>query len=156
MEQGLATSGMVTIAMDDEPVSASMPKATDATEKEIFPVGTLIAGYRLMGLLGKGGEGQVYSAASMRAGEIGRMVAIKLSKSVAENPSLYEQTVSEEARLLLGVRHPGVVRVYSAGHVNGWNYSVMERIDGVSLFQLLKKQLKTICMIDLRLDIQKH
>jgi serine/threonine protein kinase len=125
----------------EQGVSRAFPEVTrNSKPSEGLQLGTLIAGYRLVRLLGKGGEGYVYEASSIRRGEIGRMVAIKVARTPLGRNNKIEPNVLEEARLLMGVRHPGVVRVFTAGHVNGWDYSVMERIDGISLFRLLKKK----------------
>ena len=79
--------------------------------------------YTLLEELGSGGEGKVYAALDRR---LQREVAIKCSHS-----ALRQQL--HEARMGARWRHPAFVHVYEAWVEDGFNYLVMERVQGLSL-----------------------
>ena len=81
----------------------------------------------------------MFSARSLRAEDRGQIVAIKLAPVKTVETQSFEPNVLAEAKLLMGVQHPGVVRVIRAGHVNGWDYSVMEHGEGISLHRFMRR-----------------
>ncbi len=101
---------------------------------------------RLEGVLGQGGFGITYSAASVA---LGIPVAVKEffpEGSTRRGAQLVPPTTLlgqgfietkdrflEEARLLARFQHPGVVRVYDAFSENNTAYLVMERLEGETL-----------------------
>jgi serine/threonine-protein kinase len=103
----------------------------DATVDVDLPPGTLVGGYRIEGLLGRGGMGAVYSAAQP---EIGARVAIKvLAAARSRDPRLGRRFV-DEARAVNQIRHPNIVDIFAFGRLpDGRQYFVMERLDGQTL-----------------------
>lgn len=77
-------------------------------------------GYRILSLVGRGGMGKVYIAEQI---SLGRKVAIKVGNSEFD----------KEARLIALLDHPGIVKVLSAGEVDGKAYYAMEIVKGSSL-----------------------
>src|SRR3954462_12595294 len=89
-----------------------------------------IGPYRLLGLLGKGGMGQVHAAVDER---INRRVALKvLSPEAARVPQVAARFLQEAVPLALR-DHPGVFRVLESGEVEGVALLAMELLDGFSL-----------------------
>jgi serine/threonine protein kinase len=84
--------------------------------------------YRLIALLGRGGTAEVWRAED---DALGRHVAIKIvTASGGEDLG----RVADEARLLAGLSHPGLVPVYDAGtDEQDRPYVVMELVDGGTL-----------------------
>ncbi len=89
-------------------------------------MGTQIGPYRIEGLLGAGGMGQVYQARDTR---LGRSVAVKIS--IARFSERFER----EARAISALNHPNICTLYDLGP----NYMVMELVEGVSLADRIKK-----------------
>ena len=86
-------------------------------------------------LVGQGGMGAVYRA---RQRELDRPVALKILPSeVAADPTFAER-FSREARLLAGLDHPNIVRVYDFGRADDVYYLLMEYVDGKSLLELVQ------------------
>jgi serine/threonine protein kinase/DNA-binding Lrp family transcriptional regulator len=89
-----------------------------------------IPGYRILGLLGKGGMGRVYLGEDEA---LGRRVAIKV---ISEQLPGDEETLvrfRREARAMAALEHENIVRVYSSGEAEGLPYLVMQLIEGETL-----------------------
>ena len=102
-----------------------------------LPPGTLLAErYRILGLVGRGGMGEVYRAEDLR---LGQNVALKfLPPAVAEDPQRLAQ-FHHEVRIARQVSHRNVCRVYDIGEDHGRVFLTMELIDGEDLAGLLKR-----------------
>jgi serine/threonine-protein kinase len=92
--------------------------------------------YRIVGLLGRGGMGEVYRADDLK---LGQPVALKfLPPGLEKDPPRLERFLNE-VRTALKVTHPNVCRVYDIGEVNGQHFLSMEYVDGEDLASLLKR-----------------
>lgn len=102
-----------------------------------FLPGAMLAGrYRIVGLLGKGGMGEVYRADDLK---LGQAVALKfLPPRFSEDPKRLEYFHSE-VRLARQVSHPNVCRVYDIGEVDGQHFLSMEYVDGEDLATLIRR-----------------
>ena len=116
------------------------PPRKPAKQKDVpehFEPGTIVAGrYRILGLLGRGGMGEVYRADDLR---LEQQVALKfLARSrVADEEWLAR--FHGEVRLARRVTHPNVNRVYDIGEADGEVFLSMEYVDGENLGSLLKR-----------------
>lgn len=111
------------------------PPAED--EEGAFPPGTEFGRYRLIGLLGRGGQGTVYRAEHLI---LQKPVAIKILHSqVARDPALAAQFVVE-ARAACRARHPGIIDVSDFGTLpDGRPFYVMELVEAGPLSALLAR-----------------
>jgi serine/threonine-protein kinase len=92
--------------------------------------------YRIVGLLGRGGMGEVYRADDLR---LGQPVSLKfLPPRFAHSPSQLEQ-FNAEVRNARQVSHPNVCRVYDIGEIEGRPFLSMEFVDGEDLATLLRR-----------------
>jgi len=109
----------------------------DSLDHSRFLAGTLLAGrYRIIGLLGKGGMGEVYRADDLK---LGQPVALKfLPESLEQDPSRLSRLLNE-VRLARQVSHPNVCRVYDVGELDGAHFMAMEYVDGEDLASLLRR-----------------
>ena len=111
-------------------------RVTSSAEDEgRFVPGTLLGGrYRIIGLLGRGGMGEVYRATDLT---LGQSVALKfLPEEASRNQRLLER-FHGEVRVARLVSHPNVCRVYDIGEVEGMPFISMEYVDGEDLASLL-------------------
>jgi serine/threonine-protein kinase len=97
----------------------------------------MVAGrYRIIGLLGRGGMGEVYRADDLK---LGQPVALKfLPESVEGSPDRLRRFLNE-VRLALRITHSNVCRVHDIGEVDGQHYISMEYVDGEDLASLLRR-----------------
>ena len=114
--------------------SVSYESSATAEEGRFIP-GTLLGGrYRILGLLGRGGMGEVYRATDLA---LGQSVALKfLPEEASRNPRLLER-FHGEVRVARQVSHPNVCRVYDIGEAEGTPFISMEYVDGEDLASLL-------------------
>src|SRR5262245_51947946 len=92
--------------------------------------------YRIVGLLGKGGMGEVYKAEDLK---LKQTVALKfLPESIALDGGMLAR-FHNEVRIARQVAHPNVCRVYDIGEVEGLHFLSMEFIDGEDLSSLLRR-----------------
>lgn len=94
--------------------------------------------YQIEEKIGGGGMGSIYLAREI---SMQRFVALKvLHPAIAENHTTGLCRFTEEVRLLAGLEHPGLVRVYDAGELYGIRYFAMEAVMGSDLKKILGKQ----------------
>jgi Protein kinase domain len=111
--------------------------SSDSIQTGGFTPGAVLAErYRIIGLLGRGGMGEVYRADDLK---LGQPVALKfLPKHFAAERDRLERFYAE-VRIARQVSHPNVCRVYDVGEIEGLHYLSMEYVDGEDLASLLKR-----------------
>src|SRR5580765_1749069 len=102
-----------------------------------FQPGQMLSGrYRVIGLLGRGGMGEVYRADDL---ELSQAVSLKfLGRSLSDRPDMLER-FRAEVRNARQVSHPNICRVYDIGEIDGQLFLSMEYVDGEDLATLLKR-----------------
>jgi len=102
-----------------------------------FLPGTLIAErYRIIGLVGRGGMGEVYRATDLT---LSQQVALKFLPEAAGADQMALARFYNEVRIARQVSHPNVCRVYDVGQIEGQPYLSMEYIDGENLASLIRR-----------------
>ena len=122
--------------------------------RDVFlPVGTRIASYRIIRVLGAGGLGITYEAVHDR---LDRQVVIKefFPRAIAGREGvvvvvtkpgdrdLFEwmlRRFTEPATRLAQLSHPGIVTIYDVVPANGTGYVLLERLDGETLAERLER-----------------
>lgn len=106
-------------------------------EEDEYASGTVLGGrFRIVGLVGRGGMGEVYRARDLVLDE---EVAMKfLPQSLAHDERFMTRFVGE-VRIARQVTHPNVCRVHDIGEIDGRTYLSMEFIDGEDLASLLRR-----------------
>ena len=92
--------------------------------------------YRIVGLVGRGGMGEVYRADDLK---LGQAVALKFLPEELEADRSRLDRFLNEVKVALRVTHPNVCRVHDIGEVDGRHYISMEYIDGEDLASLLRR-----------------
>jgi hypothetical protein len=93
-------------------------------------------GYRLLGLLGRGGMGAVYEAEQLATG---RRVALKMLGQQLDSPEM-RQRFLREGRLAASVNHPNSLYVFGSEEVEGLPVITMEIAGGGTLKDQLKQR----------------
>jgi Protein kinase domain len=96
--------------------------------------GTIVAGYRVDGVLGEGGMAVVYRATQL---SLNRTVALKLLASeLSEDPGFRER-FRREGQLQAAIDHLHIVPVYEAGQTEVGLFLAMRLIEGSTLKDLI-------------------
>ncbi|HJW13981.1 MAG TPA: protein kinase [Thermoanaerobaculia bacterium] len=139
MPTGLATPSVAAAARRRSPSSGSIGRlaSSESLDAEGFAPGTVLAErYRIIGLIGRGGMGEVYRADDVK---LGQPVALKfLPALLAAEPAWIERFYAE-VRHARQVAHPNVCRVYDIGEIEGRHFLSMEYVDGEDLASLLRR-----------------
>ena len=115
-------------------VSGELNLSRDDDLFEELVSGSIFAGYRVLGLLGRGGRGAVYLAESSTLGE---KVAIKILHSGADTRVI--ELFQKEARICSRLSDEFIVRFKSYGIESNCSYLVMEYIAGEPLDKFIEK-----------------
>jgi Protein kinase domain len=97
-------------------------------------VGTQLAGYRIEGVLGRGGMGVVYRATELA---LDRPVALKLIAPELAGDASFRERFLRESRLAASLDHAGILPVYAAGEADGELYLATRFVDGTDLRSIL-------------------
>ncbi len=99
-------------------------------------VGSELLGYRVEGLLGRGGMSVVYLAEDLR---LRRRVALKLLAPSLAKDAAFRQRFLAESELAASLDHPCVVPIYEAGEADGRLFIAMRYVQGSDLKELLRE-----------------
>lgn len=99
--------------------------------------GARVGRYRIEGLLGQGGGGQVYEATDP---ELSRRVAIKLVPIDSLQAGVSDGRLREEAQRVAQLSHPNVISVFDLGRFEGGLFMAMELVRGATLRQFVQMQ----------------
>lgn len=139
-DEALLTEVESLIAANDEAGNfISAPALEVAAEvlsknKERWLPGKLLGPYKILGLLGSGGMGEVYLAHDSR---LCRNVALKLLPAhfVTNKDRLHR--FQKEARAASALNHPNIITIHEIGETESAHYLVLELIEGDTLRALL-------------------
>ena len=116
-------------------VSSSPRRSSSEHDAERWPLdslepGTVLNGYRIERIVGRGGMGVIYKA---RDQSLYRPVAIKVITADALKTPKQAERFEQEAQLLAQLEHPNIVQVYQLGSLGSRRYLVMQWIEGTTL-----------------------
>jgi serine/threonine protein kinase len=97
--------------------------------------GTVVAGYRVEGVLGRGGMGVVYRATQL---SLDRPVALKAIAPELAGDATFRERFKRESRIAASIEHPNVIPVYEAGEGEGLLFLTMRYVEGTDLKALLQ------------------
>ena len=125
-----------------------------ATHANCLPVGTRVADFEIVGLIGEGGFGIVYLAKDtsldrvvalkefMPAAFAGRVDGIRVAVRAANHKATFDaglKSFINEAKMLAKFAHPALVEVFRFWEGNGTAYMAMRLYKGETLRQVLAK-----------------
>ncbi len=102
-------------------------------------VGKEIGTYRIDGLLGVGGMGEVYRAHETK---LNRSVALKILPTEFVVDAERVSRFAREARALSALNHPNLITIFEVGELNGTHFIAMEFVEGRTLRTLMDGHLK--------------
>ena len=101
-----------------------------AQDDPLLDVDTLVGPYRIVGLMARGGMGDVYRATDVR---LQRDVALKLLAHAGTDDTQRIERFLQEARVTAALDHANIVKVFDVGVLDGRPYLVAELLDGETL-----------------------
>ena len=104
--------------------------------------------YRFGPRVGRGGTSEVFAGQYVGPLNFRMPVAIKVAKAG------FEEMLVHEARLMSGIRHPNIVSILALERHSDHTFYVMERVQGVSLKQLIRSGRSVPLHVCLNLAIQ--
>jgi len=134
MEQPAAA---VVASMFEDKKTLMANHMTGKSQERKFVAGTVLADrYRIIGLLGRGGMGEVFKAEDIK---LNQTVALKFLPDKLEKDSSALSRFHSEVRVARQVSHPNVCRVFDIGEIENRHFLSMEFIDGDDLSSLLRR-----------------
>jgi predicted ATPase/Tfp pilus assembly protein PilF len=98
--------------------------------------GSEVAGYRISGLLGRGGMGFVYEAEHQ---VLKRKAALKTLSPELGGGEEFRERFIRESQTVASIDHPNIIPIYDAGDLGGLVYIAMRYVQGPDLEQLLEQ-----------------
>ena len=102
-----------------------------------LPSSPTVGRYQILGLIGRGGMGEVYAAYHP---DLDRRIALKVVSGSGPKVAKQNALLLPEARAVARLSHPNVVTVYDAGTDGDRAYIAMEFIQGRTLDRWLAEQ----------------
>jgi len=100
-------------------------------------IGAEYAGYRIDGLLGRGGMSVVFRAENPR---LGNLVALKLLAPELAHDDMFRERFVRESRVAASINHPNIVPIYDFGDHDGLLYIVMRYVQGADLKRMIQRR----------------
>ena len=111
--------------------------SADSLEGARFVAGTILnERYRIVGLAGRGGMGEVYRADDL---VLGQPVALKFLPEALSLDGATLARFHREVRIARQISHRNVCRVYDIGEAEGLNFLSMEFVRGEELSSVIKR-----------------
>ena len=134
---GAVVEDAPTRVLDSKGSSPKPASSYDSIDNARFIPGTVLAHrYRIVGLLGQGGMGEVYRADDLK---LSQPVALKFLPDRLLSDGAALARFHREVRIARQVSHKNVCRVYDIGETEGHHFLSMEYIKGEELSSLLRR-----------------
>lgn len=133
-ESLLASTEYATHFFDGSALELAAGALADEQQRE--KIGREFAHYKIVGLLGAGGMGEVWLAEDAR---LKRRIALKLLH--AAQTDFKEDRLKrfeQEARAVSALNHPNIITIFDIGESDGWQFIATELVDGKTLRQTMQ------------------
>ncbi len=102
--------------------------------RSALDTGSEVAGYRITGLLGRGGMGFVYEAEHVL---LKRKAALKTLAPELGGGADFRERFIRESQTVASIDHPNIIPIYDAGDIDGLVYISMRYVNGPDLEKLI-------------------
>src|SRR5215471_449550 len=119
------------------------------SEPRLAPA-TVVAHYKIIALLGKGGMGQVFLAEDTR---LHRRIALKLLPAHFTRDEARVRRFEQEACAASALNHPNILTIHEIGKLDGMDFIVTEFIDGQTLRELGREKVKLTDALDMVIQV---
>ncbi len=116
--------------------AASFFESAPLSAVQALGAGSRLGNFEIVGLLGRGGMGEVYRARDSR---LKREVAIKTLPPLFAADHDRIARFEREARAASALNHPNIVTVYDVGQENGVSFIVSELVEGETLARVIER-----------------
>jgi serine/threonine protein kinase len=99
--------------------------------------GSVIGGYRIDEMIGRGGMGIVYRATNVA---LNRIYALKVLAPELSDDDQFQERFKREVRIAASLHHPHVIGIHYAGEHDGVLFLVMDFVYGSDLGNLLRER----------------
>jgi predicted ATPase len=103
----------------------------------LLPPPPQVAGYEVLGLLGRGGMGLVYRA---RQRSLNRLVALKVLPEECARDPLWLARFRREALTASALNHPHICTIHDTGECGGRPFLSMELVEGQTLEAMIRRR----------------
>jgi serine/threonine-protein kinase len=111
--------------------------SSNSSNEGRFPTGSVFGErFRILGLVGRGGMGEVYRAHDLK---LDQPVALKFLPEATARDNRRLEFFRNEVRIARQISHRNVCRVYDLGEIEGAPFISMEYVDGEDLGSLLRR-----------------
>jgi Protein kinase domain len=100
---------------------------------------TTLSHYRIVSKIGAGGMGEVYLAEDTK---LDRRVALKILPADVSADETRMRRFVQEAKADSALNHPNIITIHEIEHIDSVNFIVTEFIDGETLRQRVKAEMK--------------
>src|SRR4051794_38890460 len=100
----------------------------------MLQTGSLVAGYRIEGLIGQGGMGMVYEATQL---SLNRVVALKILTPGLSGDVSFRERFRREGQIQAAIDHPAILPIYEAGDVDEGLFIAVRLVRGGTLKDLI-------------------
>jgi serine/threonine protein kinase/Tol biopolymer transport system component len=122
--------------IDRRPLVDDLVTQIGRDHEDVLRAGTTFAGYEVLGLIGRGGMGEVYRARDPR---LGRDVALKTLPLDFEDDPERAARFEREARVLAALNHPNVATIHGIAEEGATRALVLEFVEGETLADVLAR-----------------
>ncbi len=98
--------------------------------------GVRLGPYEIVAPIGAGGMGEVYRARDTR---LDRTVAVKVLPAELANNAQFKLRFAREAKAISALNDPHICTLYDVGSEDGFDFLVMEYLEGESLAERLRR-----------------
>ncbi len=123
------------------PRAAARPVGTSDVEPEavVSPVGKTYGRYRILSVIQRGGMGEIFLGEFIDPVQYGQQVVLKRLLADFDEDERYRSMFGAEARVMLRMDHPNIVKVFDAPMIEGKPCLAMEFVHGRNVNQILKR-----------------